>query len=247
MLTITVSGMHGGVGTTAVVANLSAALQQQGLRCLCIDANVDNMLRLALAVNPEEKVGWAKASLEGASWKEATLQHDDGRWVLPFGELDADELSRFFPTLVAGQSPLHAVVAELASLPLDCVLIDGPTSRSLPHYSLPNVDLTLYVAAPDAASYALLKQDAGHWPASNYRILINRLQPAQALASAIANLIADDFEEQMVPGVVHEDLIIAEAQAELASVIARAPDSQAAQDFQSLALWCQSEFQSRVE
>ena len=50
-----------------------------------------------------------------------------------------------------------------------------------------------------------------------------------------------------MPGVVHEDLIIAEAQAELASVIARAPDSQAAQDFQSLALWCQSEFQSRVE
>jgi cellulose synthase operon protein YhjQ len=245
MLTITVSGMHGGVGATAIVANLSAALQQQGLRCLCIDANADNMLRLALAVNPEETLGWAKSSLTDSAWQDATLQHEDGRWVLPFGELNVDELAHFIPTWASSESLLHDIFSELQSLPLDCVVIDGPHSRLLPLYSLPSVDLTLYVAAPDAASYALLKQDAKNWQSPNSRILINRVQPAQELASAITSFIADDFEAQMAPCVVHEDLIVAEAQAELSSVVGYAPGSQAAQDFQSLALWCQSELQSR--
>ena len=247
MFTITISGMHGGVGSTAVVANLSAALQQQGLRCLCVDVNADNMLRLALAVNPKEKAGWAHAVLNAGHWQDAALQHEDGRWVLPFGELTSDELARFLPALLAEASPLHNIWSGLESLPIDCVVIDAPTSRFLPLYSLPQADLALYIAAPDAASYALLKQGGAGLLSTCHRILVNRLQPAQELAGAIASLMADDFADYMVPCVIHEDLVIAEAQAELAPVIACAPDSQAAQDFQSLALWCQAYFKSRDE
>ncbi len=152
--------------------------------------------------------------------------------------MNASELREVWRRLLNDESPLPALLAQLRELPMDCMVIDAPVVTALPNLDSLAVDCQIVVAAPDSASYTLLKQRGDSLLSATSRILINRLQSGVELNSDIAKLMADDFAALLLPSVIHEDLVIAEAEAQLQPVIVSAPDSQATQDFQRLAVWC---------
>ena len=83
---------------------------------------------------------------------------------------------------------------------------------------------------------------------SQPKLLINQFQPTSSISRDLQLVMEHEYENNLVPIVLHSDTAIAEAIANLKSVLESAPYSQAAQDYHSLAFWCLSHLnQSSLE
>lgn len=237
MYTLLITGVCGGAGVTSVTANLAAAMQLQGMRCLVLDLNPANVLRYSFAIRHDEKAGWARASVDGKPWQEAAYAAHNGVAVLPFGELSAAEVREYHLDASAIVERLEVMLAALRDMAYDCVLIDGPAAFQFAEVA--QVSNRLWVTTPSAGAYAMLKRYGESWLGdsldSKSHLLINRLSPHIPLEQDIAGLLKQDFETALTPSGIHEDLAVAEAQALFATVLETAVDSQATKDFQALA------------
>ena len=233
LYTLLITGVCGGAGATSVTANLAAAMQLQGMRCLVLDLNPANLLRYNFAVRHNDRAGWARAHYDGESWHEAAYLAHSGVAVLPFGELSVAEVRDYHSNGNLITEQLGSMLSALSEMAYDCVLIDGPVD--LQFADVAAVNARLWVTVPSAGAYAVLKRYGEHWLDQSSHLLINRLSPHIPLWADIASLLRQDFAEKLTPVGIHDDLAVAETQAMLTTVLETAVDSQATRDFQALA------------
>ena len=247
MKIVAVNSLCGGAGATTVVANLSHALELLGCRTLCIDLNPANLLALQFGIDPLHRGGWAASVVAGERIGDAVWQSDDGRRILPFGQLSREDLTN----LDGSDADIVARICRQDIADIDTVILDGPSG--LPEHfpaSLQRVAeaatnaavLRIWVIAADPRSYATLHRNL---PASGDVQLLNRYRPECMIDSDIATVLRYEFDGGMVPVVLPEDASAPEAAACQRSVISHAPASQLAADFRALGVWCRSQLESR--
>lgn len=91
--TLSLQGVRGGVGVTTMVVALGHALHAQGERVLLVECSPDHLLGLHLGLPMAETLGWARAWLDDADWRDAAFESMPGLALLPHGALaDAEEV-----------------------------------------------------------------------------------------------------------------------------------------------------------
>lgn len=236
---LSLQGVRGGSGVTTVVAALGHALHAQRERVLLIESSPDNLLGLHLDLAVDQRVGWARAWLDGADWQDAAFEALPGLAVLPYGEVTAAEALAVEAALQ--QAPdTWATRLPLLAAAFDWILFDLP--QHLPaHVAAVNVQagctLPLLLATVDPGSHVLLHRRAH----DQRRLLVNRYAPTTPLQRDLMQLWQEDFALRLVPQPLHDDANVPAALASKAALGAHAADSLAAADVDGLALWCLAE------
>jgi len=226
MATLLLQGLRGGVGTTTSAAAIGDALHSLGQTVLLIDLSAANLLGLHFNLPVAETGGWAVALNEGRDWREPGWEVAPGLHVLPYGML-ADEPSA--PSL-HGIEIWNQRVAMLAGH-YDWIVLDGGAQQLVP-----DCDLTLRILEADVACHAMLGRPNSGTGASYY--LINRYEPLSQLQRDLRLLWQHSLTAALAPQVLHRDESMAEALAHKMPVTRYNPDSLAAQNAISIAVWC---------
>lgn len=240
MTVVALSGMRGGVGTTALVAGVGFALHRLQQRVLMIDLHPRNLLRLHFNLALESSEGWASAEGE---WSEALLQVEEGLCLLPFGQLQAAGR----PALAQRQDTEgQAWVQRLLSLQahFDWIVLDTPAilaGGQVPWPQLPDSLMRLRVLEADAACHALLSIEG----AGDDYLLVNRFDPISQLQRDLL-LLWGERHARLIPQVVHRDEAMAGALAWKSPVGHYAADSLASHDVRSLATWLLAQQEQRA-
>lgn len=240
MKTLAIRALRGGLGATSLLADLALALHQQGERVLLIALSPDNMLRLHFNVEISLESGWARAQLDAKAWNEPALEVQPGLHLLPYGRVSDAEVAQLESALCADRE-CWAQRCNLISHAYDWVLFDLP--QRLPGHrfgvcATQRADLLIDLAMPDAACHVLL-QTRPH-PLADL-LLVNRFNPASQLQRDLLMIWRRRHGLPRQPQLVHEDEAVQEALAHKSPVGHYAPQSQAASDLRSLAIWCLSQ------
>lgn len=229
---LTVQGLRGGCGVTALVAALGHALQRLGQRVLMVDMSPENLLGQYCNLPTEEPGGWARSAFDRQPWTESAWRVLPGLHIMPYGRLREVEQERL--ELFLRGTP-HFWSKRLTGLArqFDWVIFDLP--QRLPgHAHIDECDLRLRVLNADPACLLLLQQrDIGdEW------LLVNRFDPTRSLQRDLMLLWQSTLEACLIPQYVHDDEAVREALAHKAPLGVHAPHSLAAEDVLSLATWC---------
>lgn len=225
-------GLRGGCGVSSLVAGLGQALHALGQRVLLIDLCPENLLRLHGNLPFADEGGWARSLLDQRAWAESLWQLREGLCLLPYGRLTAAERGQLERFLLGTPEFWSFRRAQLAAR-FDWLLFDLP-QRLAGHAAAAPLDFTLRVLEADAACHALLQdwQGEGEW------LLLNRFDPTRTLQRDLRLLWQQTFGHRLVSQCVHADEAVAEALAHKLPVGLYMPNSLAAQDLSSLAVWC---------
>ena len=235
MTSLGLVGVRGGCGVSSLTAGLGQALHGLGQRVLLVDRCPENLLRLHGSLPFAERGGWARALFDRSSWGEALWRLQPGFYLLPYGRLSDAESARLERFLLATPQFWRQRRAALAAQ-FDWLLFDLP--QRLPgHAEHADLDLTLRVAEADAACHVLLQD----WRGERERLLLNRFEPTRQLQRDLRLLWQQSFAVRLVPQCVHADEALGAALAHKLPVGLHAPQSLAAQDLTSLAVWCLAE------
>lgn len=246
MKIVAVNSLCGGAGATTVVANLAHALELLGCRTLGVDLNPANLLALQYGVAPFEEGGWARSLFAGKRIGDAVWLSEDGRRVLPFGQLPGGGLAGLDG--VDTDIVLWLRGRDIADI--DVLIVDAPSGmpdsaspmlQSLAETARSAAAMNITVLAAEPRSYALLSRNL---PASESKLLLNRYRPEGELESDIAAALRYEFDGAMVPVLLSEDTSGPEAAACQRSVISHAPASQLAADFRALGVWCRGQLEA---
>ncbi|TDF84381.1 cellulose biosynthesis protein BcsQ [Pseudomonas sp. H9] len=233
MTVVVLSGLRGGVGTTALVAGLGFALHRLQQRVLMVDLQPRNLLRLHFNLALGSTEGWATAeSAAEGRWSEALLQVEEGLCLLPFGQLPLADFNALAQRQDAQRwsQRLHTLQAHFDWIVLDTPAILPGNEVAAP--ALPETAVRLRVLEADAACHALLSVEG----AGSDHLLINRFDPISQLQRDLL-LLWGERHPQLIPQVVHRDEAMAGALAWKCPVGYYAPDSLASHDLRSLATW----------
>lgn len=235
MSSLGLRGLRGGCGVSSLTAGLGQALHALGQRVLLIDLCPENLLGLHVGLPYSERGGWARALLERSDWGEALWRLQPGFYLLPYGRLSDSEWGRLERFLLGAPQFWRERRTALARQ-FDWLLFDLP--QRLPgHNAHADLDLSLRVAEADPACHALLQE----WRGDGERLLLNRFAPTQQLQRDLRLLWQQSFGARLVPQCVHADEALGAALAHKLPVGLHAPQSLAAQDLTSLAVWCLAE------
>jgi len=236
--TLSLQGVRGGVGVTTMVVALGHALHAQGERVLLVECSPDHLLGLHLGLPMAETLGWARAWLDDADWRDAAFESMPGLALLPYGELvhaevDAvEERLRQAPRLWSERLPLLAAQ-------FDWILFDLP-QRLEAHVAAvnqhANCAIPLQLATVDPGCHVLLQRRAH----DARRLLCNRYDPAIVVQRDLMQLWIDGGPP-LVPQPLHEDANVAAALARKRPLGADPDGAQAVADVASLAVWCLAE------
>lgn len=233
MKSVSLCSLRGGAGATSLAAMLADTLNRMGESVALVDLNEADLLRLHFGVSYDDPHGWAAALAQGKAWHEQAFQIREGLMLLPYGRHGAGAMEA--ASVPAGDEFWIRARMQMASY--SWVIFDLPSG--LKHYAglRRACDIDLVVAQPDMASHVLLMQ--ARLSAAS-RIVINRLDPAQALATDIVLDWRRHFAAQLAPLQIDYDENIHEALACQSPVASRAPGSSGARDAQTLATWCKA-------
>lgn len=232
MISLSVRGVRGGVGSSSIVAALGYALHQLGQKVLLIDMCPENTLGLHMGLPLAPASGWARATLDQQRWHEQAWCVEPGLCVLPYGQLNAAECEQLETQLVAHPQLWHARQAALADA-FDWLLFDLP--QRLPgHATGPVCDMPITVVNADAACHVLLQSRVNGTPL----LLVNRFDPASQLQRDLLLLWQHDHPQSLLALTMHADEAMTEALAQREPAGRYAPGSLIAQDILSLASWC---------
>lgn len=237
MKRLVMRAMRGGLGATSLLADLALALHEQGERVLLVDLSPDNMLRLHFNVDTTYDAGWARAQLDGNEWNGGALEMLPGLHLLPYGRLSDAEVAQIESQLRADPS-CWSQRCGLVSRDYDWILFDLP--QRLPGHRVgvseeDRADLLIDLATTDPACHVLLQQRAQ--PIADL-LLVNRFNPASQLQRDLLMIWRRRPGMSRAPQLVHEDEAVPEALAHKMTTGHYAPQSQAASDMRSLAIWC---------
>lgn len=237
---ITFSGLRGGSGTTSLAAMLADSLRLLGESVLLVDLHSTDLLRLHFTIPYKDGYGWAFAEKSGIPWYQHTYQIDPNLWVLPYGRnglaslkttYEQDEAERLW-----NASTALKYIKQSTKAPA-WVIFDAPADVELYANLRQSSDFQILVAQPDMASHILL----GQYPLDLYpntKILINGMSPERRLSEAIILDWDLRYAQRLLPVRFHEDSHVHEALAHKMPATSYFPASSAAQNMQSLALWC---------
>ncbi|GID08686.1 cellulose biosynthesis protein BcsQ [Pseudomonas sp. 008] len=232
MTALSLRGLRGGVGTSALVAAIAHALHRLGERVLLVDMCPQNLLRLHFNVRVSERSGWARAMIDGEDWYTQAWTVQPGLDVLPYGRLKLAEQEQVEQNLRKTPELWLHRQASLAER-FDWILFDVPL-RLPGHSRVGPCALRLQVVEADAACHVLLQQEEDP---SEY-LLINRFDPVSQLQRDLQLIWRKQYGDRLLPLNVHRDEAMHEALAFKKPVGAYAQASLAAQDVLSLATWC---------
>lgn len=236
---LSLQGVRGGSGVSTIIAALGHALHAQRERVLLIESSPDNMLGLHLDLAVDQRVGWARAWLDGGDWRDAAFQALPGLAVLPYGEVTEDEALAVENGLQQAPDTWALRLPVLAEA-FDWILFDLPQHFPA-HAAAVNTHagctLPLLLATVDPGSHVLLRRRAH----DQRRLLVNRYAPTTPLQRDMMQLWQEDFALRLVPQPLHDDANVPAALASKATLGAHAGDSLAAADVDGLALWCLAE------
>lgn len=244
MKVIAIVSAKGGVGKTTLTANLSTALQREGIATLLVvDMDPQNALGLHFGTDPSLLAGVSRATLAGEGWSSACVQSASGVHVLPYGLVNETDRVAFERHLDAHPDWLASQLESL-ELPEDAVvLIDTPPGPSVyMQQALSAAQVVVVVSLPDAASYAalaLMQRLVNTYctPRPDFSetlFVLNQADGARQLSKDIMRVMQDNLGERLV-GVVHEDQAVREALACDQSVLEYDPQGQAADDLRKCA------------
>jgi cellulose synthase operon protein YhjQ len=227
MTTLLLQGLRGGVGTTALAAAIGDALHSLGQTVLLVELSTANLLGLHFNLPAAEVGGWALALSEGRDWRESGWEVVPGLHLLPYGLATAIQVaSQSHPTEILSQN-----VASLAGH-YDWIIFDAGAQQPTP-----DCDLALCIIEADAACHALLeRQHKLHGKSSYY--LINHYEPLSQLQRDLRLLWQHSLKATLAPQVLYRDESMGEALAHKMPVTRYNPDSLAAQNALSIAVWC---------
>ncbi|WP_249199381.1 cellulose biosynthesis protein BcsQ [Photobacterium sp. GJ3] len=237
-----------------MTANLAQALRLIQKNVLVVDADPANVLRLHLGMPLSEKQGWAPLVCTGENWQSAGFESPSGVAFLPFGQLQQplqqqmntcriQSLSELAASLCRIEFPAHAEHWQLFHFaPSD---LHELSSLAQTH----QFDLVLVVMTPEASAYSLLSQTSDalaesgssqqRWPRIRY--VLNQYQPETEISRDFTLVLKEELGTQLSSVVLHRDTALLDSVANLTTVQQFSPSSQAARDYQSLALWCVSQ------
>jgi cellulose synthase operon protein YhjQ len=236
---LAMQGLRGGVGVSTLLAGLGNALHAQQQRVLLVDMSPDNLLGLHFNLPFAEPTGWARAQIEGSDWRDAAFAIEDGLSLVPYGCLDSTAAATVERALALAPG-LWAERIQALATDFDWLLFDLPQrlpahATAISHHA--RCDLLLQVLNVDSGSHVLLQRpelrdDAPAW------LLVNRYDPGMQLQRDLMQLWLHQYDARLVPQPVHEDGSAPEALASKLPIGRHAPDSLAAADLDSLAVWC---------
>ncbi|WP_140719789.1 cellulose biosynthesis protein BcsQ [Pseudomonas sp. Hp2] len=234
--TLSLQGVRGGVGVTAVLAGLALALHAQRQRVLVVDASPDNLLGLYMNLPVSEGRGWARADLDGGDWRDAAFAIDDGLALLPYGLLEDGEAEQVERDLTARPGRWADRLAAIEAQ-FDWILFDLPQRWPAHAAAIEHAGcaLPLRLTTVDPGSHVLLHRRRD---IDKRLLLVNRYDPATIVQRDLMQLWLRQYAGLMVPQPIHEDACVPEALAGKAPLGLHAPDSLAAADIASLAVWC---------
>nr|WP_178117944.1 cellulose biosynthesis protein BcsQ [Pseudomonas sp. R5(2019)] len=224
-------GVRGGVGTSSVLAAVGYALHTLGERVLMVDMCPENLLRLHFNLVASEKLGWARAMLDGDHWHAQAWSLAPTLDLLPYGGLSWQESMRIEQQLLDNPKLWARRQASLTAH-YDWVLFDLP--QRLPgHATIGPCLFPIRVIEADAACHVLMLQEGGTAP-----LLVNRFDPGSQLQRDLLLIWRKHLASRLLPFTVHSDEALREALAFKQPVGQYAPSSLSAQDALSLATWC---------
>lgn len=237
---------HGGVGKTAIAANLAGILTSRELPVVVIEWDPGNLLGFHLGMPERPNDGWIQAAITGEPWHDFAFENSDHVQFLPFGAVEDLQRIQFEHTLATDESWLARRLREL-DVPSDTmVLLDvlrGPSvylNQALAAATLvltvlnPTPAFALDIAAMEALAQAA-RQRSAHDTALFY--VLNQIDTTRRLSRDILVILRTDLDERLLRYVIHRDEALPEAIASNTNLAAYAPDSQAAHDLQGLASW----------
>ncbi|MGE5621508.1 MAG: cellulose biosynthesis protein BcsQ [Candidatus Bathyarchaeota archaeon] len=232
----------GGVGATTLAAHLAVSLARKRRLGAAVDLCPGNALRLHLGMDWQDAAGLAAQVAAGRPWSDGAYVSSGGVPFLPFGRTGREDGGTHLAAWLEAQPGGLGGCLEQIRLPSGGILLaDAPRLPwQLTRQALARADLTILVAAPDAASYAGLPAllegvaDAG---CTEVRVVINGFDPCRDLDRDMALLLANDPGLDLAPVMVHRDEAVREALACKQTVFDYAPSCQAAHDFEALATW----------
>jgi len=231
MTSLSLTGVRGGVGVSALLAAIGHALERLGERVLLVDLCPENMLRLHFNVDASHTGGWARAMLEGQDWFEQAWSLTPTLHLLPYGTVSAAQ-SDALEQRLRNEPSLWARRQKSLNAHYDWILFDVP--QRLPgHAILGPCLLPIQVIEADAACQILLHQQA-----RDSLLLVNRFDPGSQLQRDLLLLWRNHHATRILPLAIHLDEAMREALAYKQPLGQYAPDSLAAQDVLSLATWC---------
>lgn len=215
-------GLRGGVGTTSVVAALGFALHELQQRVLLVDWSADNMLGLHFNCPLPDVGATHSVELESRAWQALPDLH-----VLTGPASAAHDLEPLQDWLA---------VQQQENQPYDWILFDAATASRANRLqdSLPEAGC-LAITNVDAASHVLVHQ---HMRTSRVPLLVNRFTPESRLQSDVLMVWRHRSQPAVIPVILHRDEAWDEALAHKLPVGLHRPQSQAAHEVQSLAIWC---------
>ncbi|KDM90001.1 cellulose biosynthesis protein BcsQ [Photobacterium galatheae] len=250
MKRVAIVSLRGGAGSNTVTANLAQSLVHVQKDVLVVDADPVNVLRLHLGMPFSDTDGWASRICAAGDWHASGLESPHGVAFLPFGQLNQPLLKRFIAQREASLSELfssltrvkrgeereHWQLYHLVLSDLQWLTELNPSDQ---------FDLVLVVLMPDAISYSLLQHHMGRFEAfadtdhqAPLKFVLNQFQPETELSRDFMLVMKNELGSQLSPVVLHRDMALMDSVANLTTVQHYSPGSQAARDYQSLALWC---------
>jgi cellulose synthase operon protein YhjQ len=252
---VAIVSMKGGVGKTAIVANLGAVLARMAPgETLLVDFDPRNQLGIHFGMDPRSGVGLAETLLVGAGADQLIHRASEGPDYLPFGRVTDRDLAELETIALRRPDVLRQVLGEPPLSDYTFVLMDsppGPSSLVLP--VLLAADLVLAVFLADAASFAtlpdLLELSQAVEQRPHFRgmhVLVNGANDSTSLGRDVRVLLAAQKDLPVLPLAIHRDEAVPEALACQRTVLVHAPTSQASADFRSLAEWLRHELARAV-
>lgn len=238
---LSIRGIRGGAGGTALLAGLGHALARLGERVLLVDMCPDNQLGLHFNLPVDEALGWARAEIDGNDWRDCAYTPFKGLVLLPYGLIDEEQAVEIERRLMPWPGIVLRQLEEYAN-DHDWLLFDLPQGRPGHLASVEGgggCDLKLRVANVDPGCHVRLQRMAGQ--PDGMRLLANRYDPSIQLQRNLMQVWLHHYPRELLPITVHEDVAVPEALAMKLPLGLHAPDALAASDIESLAVWCQTE------
>lgn len=242
MRTIAFISLWGGVGQTAVVANLATALARDGLSCLAIDLCPQNSLGLSLGLDAPAPRGWVHAVQEEGWWAQEALANSDGVGFLPYGMADSVTVDAQARRWLDQPGWLAQQLVSLDLPERSLVLLDAPswpTAAARQAMACADGVVVCVEASPRVKSFfpGLDALRAAQPAGQALALVVNRVDPRRQSQREPLQALRVQWAEFLAPYPLHEDDHMSLAMAHHGCVVSVLPQAQSAHDLQGIAQW----------